>query len=221
MTLPAGQSLLIRMIDSVDSKKNNVGDAFHASLETDLLINGVLVARRGADVYGKLDYVKEAGHFSGSAELELQLTSLVVDGQTYPLVSDYTLKEGPRRRYREESRRWCGTRRHWRNCRRRIGRGHRRGCGRRGGRRSAGVYARQRGEGAKRDAAGVPATATRNRERHSSLGRGERGPPVWSDRRRCDDFRTAFPWTKSGGLRIKGGPRRTHCGTVSRSILAL
>ena len=88
VTLPAGQSLLIRMIDGVDSKKNNVGDVFHASLETDLLINGTVVAHRGADVYGK-----EAGHFSGSAELELQLTSLIVDGQTYPLVSDdYTLK---------------------------------------------------------------------------------------------------------------------------------
>src|SRR5271163_4353257 len=94
VTLSAGQSLLIRMIDGVDSKKNNVGDVFHASLETDLVINGTLVARRGADVYGKLDYAKEAGHFSGSAELELQLTSLVVDGQTYPLVSDdYTIKE--------------------------------------------------------------------------------------------------------------------------------
>lgn len=93
VTLPAGQSLLIRMIDGVDSKKNNVADVFHASLETDLLINGTVVAHRGADVYGKLDYAKEAGHFSGSAELELQLTSLIVDGQTYPLVSDdYTLK---------------------------------------------------------------------------------------------------------------------------------
>jgi hypothetical protein len=93
ITLPAGQSVLIRMIDSVDSKKNNVGDVFQASLETDLLLNGTLVARRGTDVYGKLDYAKEAGHFSGSAELELQLTSMVVDGATYPLVSDdYTLK---------------------------------------------------------------------------------------------------------------------------------
>lgn len=91
--LPSGQALLIRMIDSVDSKKNNVGDIFHASLETDLVINGTVVAHRGADVYGKLDYAKEAGHFSGSAELELQLTSLIVDGATYPLVSDdYTLK---------------------------------------------------------------------------------------------------------------------------------
>ncbi len=93
ITLPVDQSLLIRMIDGVDSKKNNVGDVFHASLETDLTVNGVLVARRGADVYGKLAYAKEAGHFSGSSELELELTRMVVDGTDYPLVSDdYTLK---------------------------------------------------------------------------------------------------------------------------------
>jgi len=93
ITLPVGQTLLVRMIDGVDSKKNNVGDVFHASLETDLTLNGVLVARRGADVYGKLAYAQEAGHFSGSSELELELTRMVVDGADYPLVSDdYTLK---------------------------------------------------------------------------------------------------------------------------------
>src|SRR6266513_3679432 len=36
VTIPAGQSLLVRMIDGVDSSKNHVGDVFHASLETDL-----------------------------------------------------------------------------------------------------------------------------------------------------------------------------------------
>src|SRR6266446_9473282 len=46
-TLPAGQPIMIRMIDGVDSSKNHVGDIFHASLETDLNVNGVLVARRG------------------------------------------------------------------------------------------------------------------------------------------------------------------------------
>src|SRR5258708_37253879 len=32
VTIPAGQSLLVRMIDGVDSSKNHVGDIFHASL---------------------------------------------------------------------------------------------------------------------------------------------------------------------------------------------
>jgi len=93
VTIPAGQSILVRMIDGVDSSKNHVGDIFHASLETDLNINSVLVAHKGADVYGRLANAQEAGHISGSSELQLELTRMVIDGKDYPLVSsDYTLK---------------------------------------------------------------------------------------------------------------------------------
>jgi hypothetical protein len=91
--IPAGQSLLVRMIDGVDSSKNQVGDIFHASLETDLNVNNVVVARKGTDVYGRLANAKEAGHISGSSELMLELTRMVIDGKDYPVVSsDYTLK---------------------------------------------------------------------------------------------------------------------------------
>ena len=93
VTIPAGQTLLVRMIDGVDSSKNQVGDVFHASLETDLYIRNTLVARKGTDIYGKLSEVKEAGHFSGSAELQLELIRIVIDGHDYPLVSsDYSMK---------------------------------------------------------------------------------------------------------------------------------
>jgi hypothetical protein len=91
--IPAGQSLLVRMIDGVDSSKNQVGDIFHASLETDLNVNNVVVARKGTDVYGRLANSKEAGHIAGSSELQLELTRMVIDGKDYPVVSsDYTLK---------------------------------------------------------------------------------------------------------------------------------
>ncbi|HXC87139.1 MAG TPA: hypothetical protein VNU23_05080 [Candidatus Cybelea sp.] len=93
ITIPAGQSLLVRMIDGVDSSKNQVGDVFHASLETDLYIRDTLVARKGTDVYGRLAEAKEAGHLSGSAELQLELMRIVIEGHDYPLVSsDYSLK---------------------------------------------------------------------------------------------------------------------------------
>jgi len=92
-TLPAGQPIMIRMIDSVDSSKNHVGDIFHASLETDLNVSGVLVARRGSDVYGRLASSDEGGKFSGKSELQLELTRLMIDGKDYPLVSsDYNLQ---------------------------------------------------------------------------------------------------------------------------------
>ncbi len=93
VTIPAGQSILVRMIDGVDSAKNHVGDIFHASLETELTVNGALVARKGTDVYGRLAEAKEAGHIAGSSELQLELTRMVIDGRDYPVVSsDYTLQ---------------------------------------------------------------------------------------------------------------------------------
>jgi len=93
ITIPAGQPMLVRMIDSVDSSKNHVGDIFHASLETDLTVNGMLVARKGTDIYGRLAEAKEAGHLAGSSELQLELTRMVIDGRDYPVVSsDYTLQ---------------------------------------------------------------------------------------------------------------------------------
>jgi len=93
IVIPAGQSMLIRMIDGVDSKTNNVGDIFHASLETDLNVNGTLVARKGTDVYGRLANAKGAGRLAGSSELQLELTRMVINGQDYPVVSsDYTMK---------------------------------------------------------------------------------------------------------------------------------
>jgi hypothetical protein len=93
VTIPAGQSLLIRMVDGVDSSKNHIGDIFHGSLETDLTVGDAVVARKGTDVYGRLAEAKEAGHISGSSELQLELTRIVIDGKDYPVVSsDYTLQ---------------------------------------------------------------------------------------------------------------------------------
>jgi hypothetical protein len=93
ITIPAGESLLVRMIDGVDSSKNHVGDVFHASLETDLTVGDTVVARKGTDVYGRLAEAKEAGHLAGSSELQLELTRMVIDGKDYPVVSsDYTLQ---------------------------------------------------------------------------------------------------------------------------------
>jgi hypothetical protein len=93
VTLPAGEPILVRMIDDVDSKRNVVGDTFRASLETDLAVNNVLVARRGSDAYVRLAYTKEARGLSGSSELQLELSRIVIDGREFPVVSgEYTMK---------------------------------------------------------------------------------------------------------------------------------
>jgi hypothetical protein len=86
-TIPAGTRLLVRMIDGVDSETNQVGDRFRASLEEDVVVDGVVVAPRGADVAGRLAEVKEAGRIRGKSELKLELTEIIVNGQTYNITS--------------------------------------------------------------------------------------------------------------------------------------
>lgn len=92
-TIPNGQRILVRMIDGVDSRHNVVGDGFHASLERDIVVDNILIARRGSDVYGRLSFTKESGRLAGSAELQLELTRLVIDGQEFPLTTgEYTVR---------------------------------------------------------------------------------------------------------------------------------
>lgn len=85
--VPAGTVVTIRMIDSVDSEKHRTGQVFHASLEEPLMVNGEVVAERGADAYVKLIEAKSAGRLAGRSELRLQLIRLVVDGRSYAVES--------------------------------------------------------------------------------------------------------------------------------------
>jgi hypothetical protein len=92
LTLPVGTRLVVRTIDAIDSDKNRVGDKFQATLDQSLYVNDAVVAPKGADVYGRLEEVKEAGHIEGKAQLKLALTGIVINGQTVPITTgDYEL----------------------------------------------------------------------------------------------------------------------------------
>ena len=93
--VPAGTHLVVRMIDGIDSNKNNVGDSFQASLEEPLIVESTQVAAKGTTVYGKLEQVKSAGRIEGRSELRLVLTGIVLNGATHNIVTgDYTVQGG-------------------------------------------------------------------------------------------------------------------------------
>lgn len=92
VTLPSGTRVTIRTIDAIDSSRNHVGDRFAASLDQPLYVSDVLVAPRGANVYGRMEQVQESGQLSGRAQLRLSLTGIVLNGQMYPITTgDYQL----------------------------------------------------------------------------------------------------------------------------------
>jgi len=93
ITVPAGTRILIRMIDSIDSSKQKTGYRFTASLETNLQAEDEVVAPRGSVVYGRLAQASSAGKMSGSSQLTLELTDIVINGTAYPLLtSTYEIK---------------------------------------------------------------------------------------------------------------------------------
>jgi len=87
VTVPAGTDLLVRMIDSVDSDKNNIGDRFRASLEQDFVVDGAVIAPKGTDVYGRLSEAKEAGHIQGKSQLKLELTDILIHNRMQPIMT--------------------------------------------------------------------------------------------------------------------------------------
>jgi hypothetical protein len=93
VTVPAGTRILIRTVDPIDSSKQKTGYRFKASLETNLQVENRVVAPRGTIVYGLLAQASSAGKMSGSSQLSLELTDIVIKGTSYPLMtSTYEIK---------------------------------------------------------------------------------------------------------------------------------
>ena len=93
ITVPAGTRILIRTVDAIDSSKQKTGFRFTATLETNLQVEATVVAPRGTTIYGRLAEASSAGRMSGSSELQLEMTDIVINGTAYPLLtSTYEVK---------------------------------------------------------------------------------------------------------------------------------
>lgn len=94
VTVPAGTQLLVRMVDTLDSSKTDAGQRFTASLDTNLEANGVIVARKGTAIYGKVLESNSAGRAAGKSKMTIQLTEIVIGGTARPIMTDTFDTEG-------------------------------------------------------------------------------------------------------------------------------
>jgi len=89
--------MTIRLIDSIDTEKNQVGDTFHATLNAPLSAEGMEAIPAGTDVTGHIVDLKSAGKFAGQSLVVLQLDSISSNGKSYSLQTDQYRKEGSSR----------------------------------------------------------------------------------------------------------------------------
>jgi len=97
VTIPQGTLIQVRTSEAVNSKRARGGEPVQFTVIQDVTLGGTLAIPRGATVHGVIAEVKrpEKGSLTGSNELALQLTSLDLMGQSYPLQSDLFRVKGP------------------------------------------------------------------------------------------------------------------------------
>jgi len=86
VTVNAGTVLLVRMVDTVSSRDPQ-GKRFTTTLESDLVANGMTVAKAGTKLYGRVQSAQQAGRYAGQSALDLRLSELAVGPNLVPIVT--------------------------------------------------------------------------------------------------------------------------------------
>jgi hypothetical protein len=81
VTVQSGSSLPVRLADSLDSATTQTGQIIHGTLAADIIADNMVAIPRGTSVTGRVVDAKDAGHFSGSSLLSIELTQIELKGQ--------------------------------------------------------------------------------------------------------------------------------------------
>ncbi len=93
VTIPAGDTLPVRVTQTLDSATTQQGESFSGVVASDIVVDGVTAIPAGANVSGQVDEVHEAAHFKGSSLLTVSLSSLTRKGDRISITTDpYTVQ---------------------------------------------------------------------------------------------------------------------------------
>ena len=89
VTLNAGLLIPVRLVDGLSSERNVPGDAFTATLYRELVVDGFVIAERGARVEGRVVSADRGGKVRGVSSLAVELIRIhTSDGQSVPVQTD-------------------------------------------------------------------------------------------------------------------------------------
>jgi len=93
VTVPSGTVIPVRLVDAIDSSIAQVGDTFHATLDSAIAVDGDVVVPAHYDVEGHVVNAQASGKFAGRALLELQLDRIKVGDKYYNIETDHFKQE--------------------------------------------------------------------------------------------------------------------------------
>jgi hypothetical protein len=89
VTLTAGTMIPVRLVDGLTSERNLPGDQFTATLDKELVVDGFVIAERGARVEGRVVASDKGGRVKGVSALAVELVRLhTSDGQAVAIQTD-------------------------------------------------------------------------------------------------------------------------------------
>lgn len=95
VVLQPGVPVTVRLAETLSTEHAVTGETFQATLADPLVIDGLIVAERGARVTGRITDARRGGRMSGVSSLELHLLDVTTsDGQRVAVSSDPWLKRG-------------------------------------------------------------------------------------------------------------------------------
>jgi BON domain len=94
VTIPTSTVIPIRMGETLDSATTQSNTVFHGTLASNLIVDGMIAARAGSAVTGRVITAKDATHFSGSSELSIELTRIDTVDHPVDVVTDAYSKQG-------------------------------------------------------------------------------------------------------------------------------
>jgi hypothetical protein len=85
VTIPTGTRLVIRTSETLDTKRQGEGHRFRSQLESALVIDGITVAPRGTQIYGRITSVNQANRLAGSSDISIVFTDIMIDDQLHSM----------------------------------------------------------------------------------------------------------------------------------------
>jgi hypothetical protein len=86
--IPAGTQIIVRLIDDVNSERDNIGETYRASVDEAVVVNGQTLIPRGADATVALIDAHKSGKLEGKTVLTLDLKYIEINSKPYDIATD-------------------------------------------------------------------------------------------------------------------------------------